>query len=93
MNDYEKTALQKVAVFSCDVNGRGELAQFQKYHRIVGITSGEFVNNMKKQPCLWVLYIPGLDPFIEQKEDEKTIENDLNTGTVTKSKRSKVPKD
>lgn len=67
----EHVAYQKIAIFPNDEAGRQLLATFQQSNRIVHISAGEMVNQGKKEPCLWVIYIPGLDPYLEQEMPKK----------------------
>lgn len=67
-------ALTRVAVFPADEQGRAQLAEFHQLNNVLQISAGEYVNNMKRYPAVWILYQPG-----EQLTD--------NGGTDDNSKR------
>lgn len=56
---------QKVACFPADEAGREALSLFQRINRIVDIKPSEMVREGKKEPCAWILFLPGLDPYQE----------------------------
>lgn len=85
MNIEDTFNLQKIAIFPTDEQGRGQLASFQQLNRIIHITAGEMVNKDKKEPCLWVLFVEGLDPLLEQAIPKEIETN--NDDRLPKTKR------
>lgn len=69
MNEHDRINLSKLAVFPVNEHGRAMLAQFLNENRLIEFTPGEMVNQDKREPCLWVKFLPGLDPYMSQKPD------------------------
>lgn len=74
--------LNRIACFPTNEQGRGILAQFQEQNVVTQISAGEFVNNGKKEPCLWVLYVK---PIAEIPDEVENIAN------MKPSKKTKIP--
>lgn len=85
----EKIALNQIAVFPADPVGRQSLAQFQQNNRIVQISAGDFVRDNKREPAVWVIYIPGLDPYIEAAQ-QRVEGNNGNAEPNTKKRIKKT---
>lgn len=71
MNESDVINIQKIALFPTDEQGRSSLAKFQETNRIIDLEAGEMVLNQKKQPCIWVRYVPGIAPTLEQSDNDR----------------------
>lgn len=69
MNEHDRINLSQLAVFPVNEQGRAMLAGFLKENRLIEYIPGEMVNDSKREPCLWVRYLPGLDPYMSQKNE------------------------
>lgn len=89
--DLEQINLQKMAVFTVDETGRTELARFQDQNRIIDWKVGEVVRNGKREPAIWLTYMKGLDPFVEQKGDGyvRSTESSTETGSSQVDRKRK----
>lgn len=70
MNDLERFNMQQPAIFPVDEPGRRMFAEFAKQNRIINWMSGQMVNQGKVEPALWVLFLPGKDPYLSQENME-----------------------
>lgn len=86
--NMETINFQKIAVFPTNDEGRAQLHQFQQNNRIVSITGQDIVVDSKKEPAIWILFVPGLDPFMETTTQTQT--DDVgHTKPGTKASNSK----